>query len=93
MHRTLGNQLAKLTSENQKNWSDYSPYAVFAMNSSIHRVNGVSPYYCMFGVQCLFSFDSSFPVNPDEPYVLNTRGNLENIRQYVKNNVEEYQKY
>lgn len=57
-HRTLGAQLAKMCSEDQADWDEQLPYAVFAINASPSSTTGMSPYQCMYGVECLFALDN-----------------------------------
>ena len=48
-HRVLNSLLAKVISENQRDWSHYVSYVVFCYNSSCHSVTKFSPYFLMTG--------------------------------------------
>ncbi|GAU89442.1 hypothetical protein RvY_01991 [Ramazzottius varieornatus] len=66
-HHTLGSQLAKLCAKSQSDWASHVPYAVFAINAATNETTKVSPYKVMYGVKCLFGFDSAFPIDYAEP--------------------------
>ena len=48
-NRTLLNSLAMYTSNHQRDWKEYLPYALFASRSAVHESAGVSPTKMMLG--------------------------------------------
>ncbi|GAU99817.1 hypothetical protein RvY_10759 [Ramazzottius varieornatus] len=92
-HRTLGSQLTKLCAESQSDWTNHVPYAVFAMIASAIETTKVSPYKVMYGVECLFGSDSTFPIDYAEPFLADTHQHLEDIRAYAQFNLEESRRY
>ena len=48
-HRTLNNALAKVVSENQKDWCERLPSIVAAYRATKHASTGFSPNFLMFG--------------------------------------------
>src|SRR3989442_12125116 len=48
-HRTLNSMLAKVVSENQKDWDAQLPSVMAAYRASPHDATGFSPNYLMFG--------------------------------------------
>jgi len=48
-HRTLNSILAKVVSENQRDWDIHLPYAVAAYRATVHEASGYSPNFLMFG--------------------------------------------
>jgi transposase InsO family protein len=48
-HATLNSMLAKLVSENQKDWDDKLAAVAFAYRNSVQESTGFSPYYLMYG--------------------------------------------
>jgi hypothetical protein len=45
---TVSAIFAKMVNRNQKNWSELTPYVVFAYNTAIHSVTRYSPFFLMF---------------------------------------------
>jgi transposase InsO family protein len=56
-HKVLNSLIAKVVSENQKDWSRYISYVVFCYNASIHSATGFSPFFLMTGRQPLWNID------------------------------------
>ncbi|OQV20430.1 hypothetical protein BV898_05476 [Hypsibius exemplaris] len=93
-HRSLGRILAKLCSENQKDWNLAVPFACFAMNAAKHAVTGVSPYQAVYGVPCLFQFDMAYPVREQlDPFIMDTADRIANIQAFIKYNIAENKRY
>ena len=93
-HRTLGQILSKLCSENQKDWNLTVPFACFAMNVSKHSVTGVSPCQALYRVPCLFHFGSSYPVkDQQDPFITDTANRIQNIQAFIKYNIGENKRY
>lgn len=43
--------LKSLVTENEKEWSSWLPYVVFAYNSTVHSITGYTPYFLVFGFE------------------------------------------
>jgi hypothetical protein len=74
-HRTLNSIIAKVVSENQRNWHEVLNFAVAAYNASSNESTKYSPNFLMFGLEVLTPFD-----------VISTKpppGNERSIDEYV----------
>ena len=49
IHRTINDLMAKVVSENQRDWQDRLPMIVVAYNAAHHDTTGHSPFYLVFG--------------------------------------------
>ena len=57
IHRTLHNMLAKLVTDNQRDWASVLPMCVFAYNMSKSEATGYSPYYLLHGREAICPLD------------------------------------
>ena len=48
-HRTLNSMIAKVVSENQRDWDEHVPMVLAAYRSTVHESTGFSPNYLIFG--------------------------------------------
>ena len=60
-HRTLNSMLAKVISENQKDWSDWIAYVTFCYNATEHSATGFAPFFIFTGRQPLWNVDFLLP--------------------------------
>jgi transposase InsO family protein len=56
-HRVLNSLLAKVISENQKDWSRWASYVTFCYNSSPHSSTGFAPHFLMTGQEPRWNID------------------------------------
>jgi len=49
MHRTMNSMLAKMVTENQRDWDEKLPMVMAAYRASPHEATGFSPNYLVFG--------------------------------------------
>jgi len=56
-HRVLNSLLAKVISENQKDWSRWVSYVTFCYNSSPHSSTGFAPHFLMTGQEPRWNID------------------------------------
>ena len=56
-HRVLNTLLAKVISENQKDWSRWVSYVTFCYNSSTHSSTGFAPHFLMTGQEPRWNID------------------------------------
>ena len=67
-HRTLKNSLFIMAYERNSNWVDLLPYVVSALNNSIHRATGCSPFYAVYGR----NGDFELPNSPETQLISNS---------------------
>jgi hypothetical protein len=91
-HRTLNSIIAKVVSENQRNWHEVLNFAVAAYNASFNESTKYSPNFLMFGREVLTPFDviAAKPLPESElnidSYVADLRDTMENAYRIVRNN-------
>src|SRR6185436_1510618 len=49
LHRTMNSMLAKVVSDNQRDWDQHLPHVMGAYRASRHESTGYSPNFLMFG--------------------------------------------
>ena len=91
-HRTLNSIIAKVISENQRNWHEVLSFAVAAYNASPSESTKYSPNFLMFGREVLTPFDviatqplPERPVSVDD-YVAVLQETIEKAYRIVRNN-------
>jgi hypothetical protein len=65
-HRILKEYLRHYIDNDQSNWDEWVPYAVYVYNTSIHTSTGYTPFELMFGFRS--SMPSALQENPDVQY-------------------------
>jgi len=65
-HRTLNSMLAKVISEDQRNWDEKLPYVMAAYRASIHESTHFSPNFLMFGRENRAPVDLLYGRKPDQ---------------------------
>ena len=50
-HRTLGEYFRNYTSQDQRNWDEWLPYAMFTYNSSPHTSTKITPFQVLYGYE------------------------------------------
>ena len=91
-HRVLNSLLAKVISENQRDWSSYLSYVVFCYNASYHSATRFSPFFLMTGRDPLWTVDllvdGSDSCDRTVPeYVQEVRQRLEVASRLVRENL------
>jgi len=81
-HRCLNTMLAKLISDNQRDWCDQAPIAAAAYRASLHESTGYSPNFLVFGRE------NRMPID----IVLNCPAAEEKFYTSTDEYVEEYQR-
>jgi hypothetical protein len=56
-HKVLNSLLAKVISDNQKDWPRFVKYVVFAYNTTEHSSTGFTPYYLWYGREASWRID------------------------------------
>ena len=92
-HRVLNSLLAKIVSENQKDWSQYVSYVVFCYNASCHSVTKFSPYFLQTGRDPRWTIDLLLDSSKDEDrtvpeYAQEVRDRLTVANNLVRNNLQ-----
>lgn len=59
-HRDLGAMLRALVGEDQSEWEDVLPQALFAMRTAVNRMTGLAPYQLLFGREASQPLDQAF---------------------------------
>jgi len=69
-HRTLNTMLAKVVSDNQKDWDEHVPLVMSAYRASVHEATGYSPNFLMFGRENRLPLDLVLrpPVDDEQHY-------------------------
>ena len=60
-HRTLNSMLAKIISDNQKDWSEWISYVTFCYNATTHSATGFAPFFIFTGRTPLWNVDLILP--------------------------------
>jgi len=85
-HRTLNSLLAKMVSEDQRDWDTYLPSVMAAYRASQHESTGFSPNFLMFGRENRGPIDLMYGGPPDDNQTIVNYGN------YVEEKVGKMQK-
>ena len=48
-NRTLGESIAKLSQDGEKEWDQYVDATLFAYRTKTHKTTGYSPFYLIYG--------------------------------------------
>ncbi|XP_050522940.1 uncharacterized protein LOC126895280 [Daktulosphaira vitifoliae] len=81
-NQTLVDMISNYVKDNEKLWSDYLPYMVFAYNSSIHKVTGYSPFYLVHGFEPKSVFELAL-IPPEDQNILSEISKIKKIRKLV----------
>jgi hypothetical protein len=92
---TLVNMIATRIKDDQREWDEYIPYAVFAYNTSVHPATGFTPYKLMHGREAVIGSESvlvareQHEVTPAYPlYVQAIQHNLADAHAHTKDRVD-----
>ena len=66
-HGTMHSMLAKLVSENQRDWDKKLPAVAFAYRASVQEATRFTPYFLMYGREARIPADLAYGPPPDEP--------------------------
>ena len=69
LHRTLGQQLAILTSKHQRNWDEHLPLVLMACRSAVQESTACTPALLMLGRELRTPAELAFGRPPDSPAV------------------------
>ena len=65
-HGTMHSMLAKLVSDNQRDWDQKLPAVAFAYRTSVHETTRFTPYFLMYGREARIPADLVYGPPPDE---------------------------
>ncbi|KAG8239058.1 hypothetical protein J437_LFUL018865 [Ladona fulva] len=88
-HRTLVEYLRHFISEDQSNWDDWIPYAIFVYNTTPHTATGFTPHELMFGRKA--NIPGAMQKESDEPsysyddFVKELQGRMRHSQKKTKN--------
>ena len=61
-NKSMGNSLAIFVSDNPSDWERYLDYVIFSYNTSVHASLKESPFYLMYGRDCIEPGDMNEPM-------------------------------
>jgi len=61
-NRSMGDSIAIFTSDNPADWEKYLDYVVFSYNTAVHASLKETPYYLMYGRDCIEPGDLNEPI-------------------------------
>ena len=93
LNSTLSNILKKFIDKNQKDWSRYLDYAMYAYNTSEHAATGMTPYFLLFGLHPPVLIDRWLRPGTEPPaHDFTNLHVLPEVREWAAQNVEEEQR-
>src|SRR5947207_14574730 len=60
-NRTLGESIAKLSQDGEKEWDQYVDATLFAYRTKTHKTTGYSPFYLIYGRQTTLPVELKIP--------------------------------
>ena len=60
-NRTLGESIAKLSQDGEKEWDQYVDMTLFAYRSKTHKITEYSPFYLIYGRQATLPVELKIP--------------------------------
>src|SRR5208282_4062199 len=91
--QNLQRVLAKYIDKDHLTWDRSLPMAVFALNTSVHSVTGVSPFYALYGRHPTLPQDIILPIQPVKHYTEDLAERLRDIHAGVIANTERHKDY
>jgi hypothetical protein len=61
-NRTLGESIAKLVQDGEKEWDHYVDATLFAYRTKVHKTTGHTPFYLMYGRQATLPIELKIPI-------------------------------
>ena len=86
-NRTLGESLAKLAQDGEKDWDQYVEATLFAYRTKVHKTTGHTPFYLVYGRQATLPVELIIPSGKMEAE--KTEGNLMNRLYQIIETLEE----
>ena len=65
-NRTLGESIAKLSQDGEKEWDQYVDATLFAYRTKTHKMIGYSPFYLIYGRQATLPVELKIPSGQTE---------------------------
>ena len=92
-HLTLNSMLAKVVSENQRDWCERLAHVALCYNASVHESTGYTPFMLMHGREVRWGVDLLLDSPRDEPRSVNDFAamlieRLETAQQLVRDNLQ-----
>jgi hypothetical protein len=82
-HRVLAEYLRHYVNEDQTNWDECVPYAMYVYNTTIHTATGYTPFEPVYGFQSTFHETPSPQYNYDD-YVMELKSRLQTAHDVAK---------
>lgn len=87
-HRTLAEYLKNYIGEDQENWDEWLPYAMFTYNTTPHTATGLSPYALIFGREAELPMAVIQPLRSTYAYAQELRERLRASWTIARNNLQ-----
>ena len=78
-NRTLGECIAKLSYDNEKEWDHFLEATLLAYRTKIHKTTGYTPFYLVHGREAVLPIDLKIPAK----IVMNNEPTLERLYQLI----------
>lgn len=91
--KTLISIIRKFTEDQQRNWDEFLPYALWSYNTTVQESTGYSPYFLLYGREPVLTIDHIFYGLRDQnaPYFQELARNIEHIRFQARENLRRQQ--
>jgi hypothetical protein len=86
-HRVLAEYLRHYVNEDQTNWDDWVPYAMYVYNTTVHSATGYTPFELVYGFQSTLPSTLHETPNPQysyDDYVLELKGRLQTAHEVAR---------
>lgn len=86
-HRVLAEYLGHYVSEDQTNWDEWIPYAVYVYNTTVHANTAYTPFELVYGFRS--EVPSALRENPNlqykyENYLTELKGRLQSVHEVAR---------
>jgi len=91
-HRTLAKYLRHYINEDQTNWDEWIPYAMFTYNTTSHTATNYTPFKLLYGHQATLPTALSLPPKPTytyDDYAEELKKRLRATQQVAKSHINE----
>lgn len=86
-HRVLAEYLRHYVNEDQTNWDEWVPYAMYVYNTTVHAATGYTPFELVYGFQSILPSTLYEAPNPQynyDDYVLELKSRLQTAHEVAR---------